>query len=509
MIALPRKIQRFLIVNVIAIISILFIYQFTKLFIDVASDNYVANDYNSYRNGRYNNINTQSTKIHTKNSNTKYILNDSEFSKLLTKSLNTSILYISRHEGTISNFKYISEYLRWNLTIYSPESSGMQWSELQSCLMDNNCESKYERFCREYEYIIISDIMFDVVPFLKVSTCKAKIITEITNRFDVFLKDDYKTEFHKLFKNAIETKKIVVVVNNPYEIYYLCRSGIYVPHYALIRSTGYPPNIQEYDESLYYHSEEPKNTIAIISRSKQDSMLSVPALQALSVPYEVLNTRYGGPKILSKFKALLYLPYQVSVMAMMENLREKIIYLLPSPSMFKRLLETYEEYTFTESSVFLDQSSSSESGDDNDKTKSNKDNKNTDDEEVDNYIDSYIEDIEEYKEPIDDMNKRTEKEQKIKKKPIMENMLSRWVEWYREEFRDVFIYFEGFEELPIILNDLNNEDIINKKKDEIEKWVKEMERITMSQWLTIINSPYNNPLLNKLNSPVDDACKPL
>jgi len=121
MIALPRKIQRFLIVNVIAIISILFIYQFTKLFIDVASDNYVANDYNSYRNGRYNNINTQSTKIHTKNSNTKYILNDSEFSKLLTKSLNTSILYISRHEGTISNFKYISEYLRWNLTIYSPE----------------------------------------------------------------------------------------------------------------------------------------------------------------------------------------------------------------------------------------------------------------------------------------------------------------------------------------------------------------------------------------------------
>jgi len=129
-------------------------------------------------------------------------------------------------------------------------------------------------------------------------------------------------------------------------------------------------------------------------------MLSVPALQALSVPYEVLNTRYGGPKILSKFKALLYLPYQVSVMAMMENLREKIIYLLPSPSMFKRLLETYEEYTFTESSVFLDQSSSSESGDDNDKTKSNKDNKNTDDEEVDNYIDSYIEDIEEYKEPI-------------------------------------------------------------------------------------------------------------
>jgi len=46
----------------------------------------------------------------------------------------------------------------------------------------------------------------------------------------------------------------------------------------------------------------------------------------------------------------------------------------------------------------------------------------------------------------------------------MENMLSKWVEWYREEFRDVFIYFEGFEELPTILNDLDNKEIINKKK---------------------------------------------
>jgi len=98
------------------------------------------------------------------------------------------------------------------------------------------------------------------------------------------------------------------------------------------------------------------------------------------------------------------------------------------------------------------------------------------------------------------MEKRTEKEQKIKKKPIMENMLSKWVEWYREEFRDVFIYFEGFEELPTILNDLDNKEIINKKKDEIEKWVKEMERMTISQWLTIINSPYNNPILIKLHS---------
>jgi len=506
MILLPRKIQRFIALNAIIIVLVLFIYQFTKLLIDLSTDKYVKNDYESLRNNRFNNVNFQNSKVQTDNSDTKYILSDSEFSSLFHKSMNTPLLYISRHEGTISNFKYISDYLNWNLTVFSPESSSKQWDELLSCLMKNNCGSKYEKFCREYNYIVISDIMLDVVPFLKIQNCKAKIITEITNRFDVFLKDNYKMEFHKLFKNAIETKKIIVVVNNPYEIYYLCRNGIHVPYYALIRSTGYPPKIQEYDESLYYHSEEPEKTIAIISRSKQDSMLSIPALKALDVPYEVLNTRYGGPKILSKFKALLYLPYQVSVMAMMENLREKIIYLLPSPSMFKRLLETYDEYTFTESSVFLDQSSSSESEDNNDISESKNSNKNINN-EINNYIDSHIEGIDEYDNPIDEMEKRTEKEQKIKKKPIMENMLSKWVEWYREEFRDVFIYFEGFEELPTILNDLDNKEIINKKKDEIEKWVKEMERMTISQWLTIINSPYNNPILNKLHSPVFDFFK--
>lgn len=504
MIVLPRKIQRLAIVLFGGIVCVLFFYQFTKLFIDLATDNYVKTDLSQYRNSHYGqNRNFNKGKSNSIN-NVKYLLNEKEYNYLSQRTVNIPILYVSRHEGTISNFKYIGNALKWNLTVYSPESSNRQWNELQTCLIDNVCDNKYQEFCDNYEYIVISDIMLDVVPFLKVTYCRAKIITEITNRFDVFLKDKYKTEFHKLFKEAIEEKKIMVVVNNPYEIYYLCRNGIHVPHYALIRSTGNPPVINEYNESLYYTSEEPEKTIAIISRSKQDSMLSVPALQELNVPYEVLKTRYGGPKILSKFKALLYLPYQVSVMAMMENLRAKVIYLLPSPSMFKRLLETYNDYTFTEASVFLEQSTSSDSGDGDD-GKDNNNNKD-DEEEVDNYIDSNIEEEIEEVNNIEEMNKRND-DTKLKKKPIMENMLSKWVEWYREEFRDVFIYFDGFEELPTILNDLSKPDIIKKKKDEIEEWVKEMELITLSQWLSIIASPYGNAMLQEEYSPVDDACK--
>jgi len=121
MILLPRKIQRFIALNAIIIVLVLFIYQFTKLLIDLSTDKYVKNDYESLRNNRFNNVNFQNSKVQTDNSDTKYILSDSEFSSLFHKSMNTPLLYISRHEGTISNFKYISDYLNWNLTVFSPE----------------------------------------------------------------------------------------------------------------------------------------------------------------------------------------------------------------------------------------------------------------------------------------------------------------------------------------------------------------------------------------------------
>jgi len=75
--------------------------------------------------------------------------------------------------------------------------------------MKNNCGSKYEKFCREYNYIVISDIMLDVVPFLKIQNCKAKIITEITNR--------YEYSYYKL----ILLNKIYINNNNVLKFYFV------------------------------------------------------------------------------------------------------------------------------------------------------------------------------------------------------------------------------------------------------------------------------------------------
>lgn len=327
----------------------------------------------------------------------------------------------------------------------------------------------------------------------------------------------------------------MVVVNNPYEIYYMCRQNIYVPHYALIRSAGYPPYIpSSYD---FNTSENPEDKLAIILRSKQDTFLSIPALKALNIPFQTLNSRYGGPSVLAKYKALFYLPYQVSVMAMMENLRAGIIYLLPSPTMFLRLLENYSDYTFTESSIFIDQSDDN-SNDNNDsgeneeydkEGESDEKKNGEEDEDEEDYYEALENkddgDIDEIHDQLNSFQQNYEKENKNSnsygsinfkktKKPTksssssnMEYILTKWVEWYREEFRDVFIYYNGFEDLPLILNDLNNPKVIEKKKKEMKVWMEKMEESILSQWLLIISKPFNNPIFNVKHDFASEECK--
>jgi len=133
MIALPRKIQRFLVISAVIFVSILLFYQITKLLVELATDSYVASDFSPYRNGHYdkmistpnnNNYNDNNNNNNSDNTdiiNDKYILSDRDFYNLNQKTYNIPILYVSRHEGTISNFKYIGDTLKWNVTIYSPE----------------------------------------------------------------------------------------------------------------------------------------------------------------------------------------------------------------------------------------------------------------------------------------------------------------------------------------------------------------------------------------------------
>ena len=124
-------------------------------------------------------------------------LNSSEQNNLdfINKKLTTNknkILYVSRHDGTIGNFEYISKNLGFNITILRPD---YRYGGYPECYYKDKCCSFVKEKCSEFDYIIICDTIPDSVVFL-INKCNKKIILEITNRFDFGIRDK---NFYKIF----------------------------------------------------------------------------------------------------------------------------------------------------------------------------------------------------------------------------------------------------------------------------------------------------------------------
>jgi hypothetical protein len=240
------------------------------------------------------------------------------------------ILYFSRHEGTISNFSTIAKLLSFDVTVLSP------WYDFDvrpNCYKEDKCKSYVEMMCNRYDFIVISDIIPDSYIYLT-NPCKAKIILEITNRFDLFVTDENKDDYLSKFGKAVkENKNVVVVENNPFEAYFACKEGVHIPKYYLIRPIGYAPPAVMHEQHNEVHDE-----IAFINHSDHDESITLPNLENVGVKFTKLPHRYGGPLVLATYKALLMLPYQVSIMKMMENFRYGVAMILPSERLFKELL---------------------------------------------------------------------------------------------------------------------------------------------------------------------------
>ncbi|ORX45828.1 hypothetical protein BCR32DRAFT_308568 [Anaeromyces robustus] len=151
--------------------------------------------------------------------------------------------------------------------------------------------------------------------------------------------------YEKFGRAIIENKNITIVENNPYEVFYACQKGIFIPNYYLIRPVGFAP-----DEVLLKDYKVIHEEIAIIDRTDQDSNVSARQLKKLKIKHRVLNKDYGGPLVLSNYKALLILPYQVSIMKMMENFRYGVVMLIPTEKLFRELSDDMY-YEFPESDL--------------------------------------------------------------------------------------------------------------------------------------------------------------
>jgi len=211
--------------------------------------------------------------------------------------------------------------------------------------MEDKCKNFVKNICSSYDYVIISDIIPDSYTFLT-NECNAKIILEITNRFDFLVSHKNKIDYYEKFGEAIiNNKNITVVENNPYEVFYACQNGIFIPNYYLIRPVGFAP-----DEVLQKNYKVKHEHIAIIDRTDQDIGVASRQLKKLKIKYRVLNKDYGGPLVLANYKALLILPYQVSIMKMMENFRYGVVMLIPTERLFRELIVDFY-YEFPEKSL--------------------------------------------------------------------------------------------------------------------------------------------------------------
>jgi len=265
-------------------------------------------------------------------SDTKFL--DYDYFKTINNQTDTKIVYISRHGGTISNFDYIAKQLNLNITILKPNYDR---GKKPSCYDVDKCKSYVDLICSKYEYIIISDIIPDSYIFFT-NECKAKVVLEITNRYDVFISNDDRQDYkEKLAKAISNNKNLIVVENNPYEVFYACQTNINIPNYYLIRPVGYPQTILLEKEYKEVHDE-----IAILIQGcgYYDNVF-LPTIKKSGIKFKELNSlKYDGPLALATYKAVIILQYQVSIMKFYENIRYGVVMLFPSEKLLEEICRT-------------------------------------------------------------------------------------------------------------------------------------------------------------------------
>ena len=340
------------------------------------------------------------------------------------------ILYISRHGGTISNFCYIATNLGFNITVLEPIYN---YQRKPNCYYTRNkCKSFVKSKCFEFDYIIVSDIIQDSYIFL-INKCDTKIILEITNRFDFGVPKFEKNIYYKTISKAKKRKNIIFIENNPFEIYYLCDKNIFIQNYYLIRPIGLSPISKINKKEIFL------NKVAVINNGNQGKILG-PILKKLNISFNILESKYGGPLTLTNYKAIIHIPYQVSVMKMMENFRYGIPMIIPTERLLREILDN---------------------------------NKN-----IINY-------------------------RWIKMALNIKNGIKNYIEFYNDEFKELFIYFDNFEDLPNIIEITNFKDLSLKEKEFMKNYENKMVKI-WSEALDILPKKESlisdkKPLCNKIS----------
>ena len=147
------------------------------------------------------------------------------FKCLKINSNNKRILFYSKHIGTVNEMKAIFEKRKMNYTINMKKALSIH-EKFHVTILDWMAsrifrEDFFISACNTFDLIIISDVLSLGRPFLQESpkNCKAKILLQVTTRFDFGHVNDIK--YTNLFKSLVNNSNIYWQANNDFELVYL------------------------------------------------------------------------------------------------------------------------------------------------------------------------------------------------------------------------------------------------------------------------------------------------
>ncbi|KAJ3126292.1 hypothetical protein HK100_010323 [Physocladia obscura] len=172
--------------------------------------------------------------------------------------------------------------------------------------------------------------------------CQAKIVIEITNRFDHEVRD--VARYHATMEAlAAQTQtrlrgRLFWVANNNFDKAYTEQKlQMGMPFMRILRPLGIAGN----GGNLVYPWGLPSQDINVFAAQMHHTNILPTVIEKFSLPIAVfpLGHKYGGPANLLKFKAWLEFPYQYSTMKFYENIAYGVPQLFPSPRFMEKLFD--------------------------------------------------------------------------------------------------------------------------------------------------------------------------
>lgn len=335
-----------------------------------------------------------------------------------------NVLHISFHKGCQNDIEYISKKLNFNLTFMPYKDEDVKGNDIYNITHDRalNVWNKNKDYYNSFDVIITSDTTPISRVFLQ-NNFQKKLIIWICNRFDYA----HHPEASKVGFPDQEYYNLINDAKNRKNVTIIGYTPFENYYANIIRKLDigneYIKPIGKIGDTYNKYTStivENKENTFIIGPYHNDNLMIDLKHKVLSLDIKVFNGRYNGPKDLAEFAGIIHIPYAWSNLAIFEAIQMGVIYFIPSLTFLKQLIHT-----------------------DIDKLKRN------------GFFWS---------------------------PPLREDVLH-LSEWYCEDFKKIFVYFDSWEDLKYKIETLD----FNKQKSILKEIGKKHEKETLKKWKKYIN----------------------